>query len=77
VTGAIDYDVTVSGECGHLLAGVMPGTVYRVVVGASQRTVTSTIERTLYFTTTQAGALHVSITPVGPASATFLPMTVR
>jgi hypothetical protein len=55
----------------------MPGTVYRVVVGASQRTVTSTIERTLYFTTTQAGALHVSITPVGPASATFLPMTVR
>jgi hypothetical protein len=63
VSTGVQYDVTTNGECGHLLTGVLSNTVYRVAVGASQQTITSTAEHTLDFTTTQSGPLHISIAP--------------
>jgi hypothetical protein len=77
VTGGVQYDVTSGGECGHLLTGVLSDTVYRVAAGAAMRDVTSSAEHTLYFTTTQSGALPVSVTPLGapPAAVTDLRVT--
>lgn len=69
VAGGVQYDVTTGGECGHLLTGVLSDTVYRVTVGADVWDVTSSAEHTLYFTTTQSGALHVSITSAGTPPA--------
>jgi hypothetical protein len=65
VGGPLAYDVTASGECGHLLTSVLSDTVYQVTVGADVQNVTSSIEGTLYFTTTQVGALHVVVTQAG------------
>lgn len=61
----VQYDVTTNGVCGHLLAGVPGNADYQVSVGASQETVRSTAEHTLYFTTTAGGALHIDVTPQG------------
>lgn len=50
---------------------------YRVTVGTDVQDVTSTAEHTLYFTTTQSGALHVSVTLPGapPLAVTDLRVT--
>jgi hypothetical protein len=65
VATGVQYDVTTNGACGHLLTGVLSNTAYRLAVGASQQTITSTAEHTLYFATTDSGALHISIAPSG------------
>ncbi len=77
VTGGVQYDVTTSGVCGHLLTGVLSNIVYRIAVGADVRDVTSTAEHTLYFTTTLSGALHVAVSPLGapPEAVTDLRVT--
>jgi len=77
VSTGVQYDVTTSGVCVHLLTGVLSDTVYRIAVGASQQTLTSTAEHTLYFTTTSSGALHVAVSPLGapPQAVTDLRVT--
>ncbi|MCP4641131.1 MAG: hypothetical protein GY851_11885, partial [bacterium] len=65
VSGGVQYDVTTGGECGHLLTGVLSDTLYRVTVGVDVWEVASSAEHTLYFSTTQSGALHVSIAMPG------------
>lgn len=72
----VEYDVTTAGTCGHLLTGVLSDTVYRVTAGASTVDVTSSVEHTLTFTTTQTGALHVSVAPLGSAPATVADLHV-
>jgi hypothetical protein len=77
VSTGVQYDVTTSGVCGHLLTGVLSDTVYQVIIGASQQMVTSTAEHTLYFTSTSSGALHVAVSPLGapPQAVTDLRVT--
>jgi len=72
VAGRVEYDVITTGECGHLLTGVLSDTVYRVTVGSEVQEIASSAEHTLYFTTTQTGALHVSVGPLGAPPATVI-----